>query len=335
MLRRDCLFLHDIGCDGLTKDKYGRRIGGTRHVDPLEDSCLKSIQLASTVERHIGSDGTVETAVTGLALYRASFTSEHDATVYEPSLCVVVQGTKEVLVGGETFQYDPSHSLLVSVDLPATSRVIEASPRRPCLAVRVALDLAVIGELLAETTSTSSSPESKRGLAVAPLEAQLLDAVERLVALLDSPQDIGPLSPLIMREITYRLLAGPQGTRLRQIASAGAPAYRISRAILWLKSHFTESFSVETLAKRVGLSPSSLHKHFKNITALSPLQYQKQLRLHEARRLLLGESLDAADAAFRVGYESPSQFSREYRRMFGAPPRKDVTTAKARALLPR
>jgi AraC-like DNA-binding protein len=292
---------------------------------------LKSSQLASAVELHIASDGIHETAVPGLALYRASFTSDHDATVYEPSLCVVAQGAKEVIVGGETFRYDPSHSLLVFVDLPATSRVIEASPRRPCLAVRIALDLAVIGELLAETTSTASSPQSKRGLAVAPLDGHLQDAVERLVLLLDSPQDIRTLAPLVMREITYRLLAGPQGARLRQIASAGAPAYRISQAILWLKSHFAESLSVEALAKRVRLSPSSLHQHFKSITAISPLQYQKQLRLQEARRLLLGESIDAADAAYRVGYESPSQFSREYRRMFGAPPRKDVAALKVKA----
>jgi AraC-like DNA-binding protein len=314
----------------MTKRCRWRKIG-QRDVDRTKDNCLKSIQLAAAVERHTESDGTLETAVPGLALYRASFTSEHDATVYEPSLCIVVQGAKEVFVGGEAFRYDPSHSLLVSIDLPATSRVIEASPRRPCLAVRVALDLAVVGELLADTAITLSSPESERGLALAPLDAHLLDAVERLVALLDSPRDIRPLAPLILREITYRLLVGPQGARLRQIASAGAPAYRISQAILWLKSHFAESFSVEALAKRVGLSPSSLHQHFKSITAMSPLQYQKQLRLQEARRLLLGESIDAADAAYRVGYESPSQFSREYRRMFGAPPRKDVAALKANA----
>jgi AraC-like DNA-binding protein len=288
---------------------------------------LNSSNLASAVERHAGTDGTQATAVPGLALYRASCVSEHDATVYEPSWCVIVQGAKEVVVGGETFRYDTSHSLLVSVDLPALSRVIEASAKRPCLAVRVALDLAVIGELLA-TTTTNSSAKSKRGVSVAPLEPQLLDAVERLIALLDAPQDIEPLAPLVMREITYRLLTGPQGPRLRQIASAGAPAYRISKAILWLKNHFNESVSVEALAKRVGLSPSSLHQHFKGITAMSPLQYQKQLRLQEARRLLLGEALDAADAAYRVGYESPSQFSREYRRMFGAPPRKDVAAVK-------
>jgi AraC-like DNA-binding protein len=166
---------------------------------------------------------------------------------------------------------------------------------------------------------------------LAPLDAHLQDAVERLVALLDAPRDIRPLAPLILREITYRMLVGPQGARLRQIASAGAPAYRISRAILWLKAHYAESFRVEALAQRVGLSPSSLHQHFKSITAMSPLQYQKQLRLQEARRLLLGESIDAADAAYRVGYESPSQFSREYRRMFGAPPRKHVAGVKVEA----
>jgi AraC-like DNA-binding protein len=292
---------------------------------------LNSSKFASAVERHAGTDGTHATEVPGLALYRASCVSEHDATVYEPSLCVIAQGAKEVVVGGETFRYDTSHSLLVSVDLPALSRVIEASTKRPCLAVRVSLDLAVIGELLATVTNSNTSPSSKRGVSVAPLERQLVDAIERLIGLLDAPQDIPTLAPLIMREIIYRLLSGPQGARLRQIASAGAPAYRISKAILWLKTHFNESVSVEALAKRVGLSPSSLHQHFKGITAMSPLQYQKQLRLQEARRLLLGESLDAADAAYRVGYESPSQFSREYRRMFGAPPRKDVATVKLKA----
>lgn len=315
----------------MTESRSTRKMTAMRHVDAMEDNRLQSVQLASAVERHIESEGTLETAVPGLALYRASFTSEHDATVYEPSLCVVVQGAKEVLVGGETYRYDPSRSLLVSVDLPASSRVIEASTSRPCLAVRITLDLAVIRELLPEMTGLVSSPESKRGLALAPLDPPLLDAACRLVALLDSPQDIRTLAPLIMREITYRLLAGPQGTRLRQIASAGAPAYRISKAILWLKSHFNESISVEALAKRVGLSPSSLHQHFKAMTAMSPLQYQKQLRLQEARRLLLGESLDAAEAAYRVGYESPSQFSREYRRMFGAPPRRDMAALKVKA----
>ena len=158
-----------------------------------------------------------------------------------------------------------------------------------------------------------------------PVEPPLLGAVTRLAALLDSPQDVEPLAPLELREITYRVLTDPQGSRLRQIASAGAPAQRIARAIRWMKDHFADPLRIELLAKHVRMSPSVFHLHFKSVTALSPLQYQKRLRLQEARRLMLGEGLGAAEAAFRVGYESPSQFSREYRRTFGAPPRRDVT----------
>jgi transcriptional regulator GlxA family with amidase domain len=166
---------------------------------------------------------------------------------------------------------------------------------------------------------------------VTAVEPTLLDAVGRLVALLDAPHDIAPLAPLVLREITYRVLAGPQGGRLRQIASAGAPAHRIVRAIRWLKDHFAEPLRVAALAEQVGMSPSAFHLHFKGLTALSPLQYQKRLRLQEARRLMLGDSLDAAAAAFSVGYESASQFGREYRRTFGAPPRRDVATLQAAA----
>jgi AraC-like DNA-binding protein len=220
---------------------------------------------------------------------------------------------------------------LVSVDLPVAARVVEASPGRPYLAVRIALDTAVVGELLADGTAAPPLGPPARAIAVTPVGPPLLDAVRRLVALLDAPQDVGPLAPLVLREITYRVLAGPQGSRLRQIASAGAPAQRIARAIRWLKDHFADPLRVESLAKRVGMSPSAFHLHFKGVTALSPLQYQKRLRLQEARRLMLGEGLDAAEAAFRVGYESPSQFSREYRRLFGAPPRRDVAALQAEA----
>jgi AraC-like DNA-binding protein len=166
---------------------------------------------------------------------------------------------------------------------------------------------------------------------VTPVEPALLDAIARLVALLDTPADVGPLAPLVLREITYRVLAGPQGPRLRQMAAAGAPAQRIARAIRWLKDHFADELRVESLARHVGMSPSAFHLHFKAVTALSPLQYQKRLRLQEARRLMLGEAVDAAEAAFRVGYESPSQFSREYRRTFGSPPRRDVAALKVGA----
>jgi AraC-like DNA-binding protein len=244
-------------------------------------------------------------------------------------LCVVAQGAKELILEGEAYRYDPAQLLLVSVDLPASARVAEASPDRPCLMVRIALDMAAVGEYLADGLTVPPSGSPARGLGLCPVEPQLLSAVIRLVTLLDTPQDIGPLSPLTLREITYRVLTSPQGPRLRQIAAAGAPTQRIARAIRWLKDHFAEPIQVEALAKRTGLGASAFHLHFKTVTALSPLQYQKRLRLQEARRLLLGEGLDAAEAAFRVGYESPSQFSREYRRLFGAPPRQDVDALKA------
>jgi AraC-like DNA-binding protein len=216
----------------------------------------------------------------------------------------------------------------VSVDLPVDARVVEAAAGRPYLAVRLSLDPAVVGELLADGTAAPPLGRPARGLAVTPVEPPLLDAVTRLVALLDSPQDVGPLSPLVLREITYRVLTGPHGLRLRQIAAAGAPAQRVARAIRWLKDHFADPLRVVALARQVGMSPSAFHLHFKGVTGMSPLQYQKRLRLQEARRLMLGGGIDAADAAFRVGYESPSQFGREYRRMFGASPRRDVAALK-------
>jgi AraC-like DNA-binding protein len=288
-------------------------------------------KLASAVERRAAVDGGYDTAVPALRLSRFSAPSELVALVYEPSLCVVAQGAKEVLLADETYRLDPAQSLLVSVDLPVAARVVEGSPGRPYLAVRIALDPAVVGELLADGTAAPPLGPPARAIAVTAVGPPLLDAVTRLVTLLGSPRDIVPLAPLVLREITYRVLAGPQGSRLRQIASAGAPAQRIARAIRWLKDHFAGPLRVESLARRVGMSPSAFHLHFKDVTALSPLQYQKRLRLQEARRLMLGEGLDAAQAAFRVGYESPSQFSREYRRTFGAPPRRDVAALQVEA----
>jgi AraC-like DNA-binding protein len=285
-------------------------------------------KLASAVERRAAADGGYETAVPALKLSRFSSPSDLVALVYEPSLCLVAQGAKEVLLADETYRLDPAHFLLVSVDLPVAARVVEASPGRPYLAVRISLDPAAVGELLADGMSVPPLGPPTRALAVTPVEVPLLEAVARLVALLDAPQDIVPLSPLVLREITYRVLAGPQGARLRQIAASGAPAQRIAKAIRWLKDHFADPLRVESLAKHARMSPSAFHLHFKGVTAMSPLQYQKRLRLQEARRLMLGDGLDAAEAAFRVGYESPSQFSREYRRLFGAPPRQDVAALK-------
>lgn len=286
--------------------------------------------LASAIDRQTVVDGEHETVVPGLRLYRFSAPSELVAVVLEASLCIVAQGSKELLAGGDTYRYDPAHSLLLSVDLPVDARVVDATPSRPCLVARISIDPAVVGEVL---SSMSAPPvaATARGLAVSPVESSLLDAVTRLVALLDSPRDVVPLAPLVLREITYRVLSSPDGARLRQIAAVGAPAQQVARTIHWLKDHFADALMIKSLARKASMSPSAFHRHFKDVTAMSPLQYQKRLRLQEARRLMLGDGLDAAEAALRVGYESPSQFSREYRRLFGAPPRQDVASLKTAA----
>jgi AraC-like DNA-binding protein len=281
-------------------------------------------RLVAAIERHTPPDGICETAVSGMWLGRQLSPTDPIALVVDPCLCIVAQGAKEVFLAGEVYRYDPAHSLLVSIDLPISARVVEASPTRPCLAVRVSLNPSVVGELLADCPDDSPLSTPARGLEVSPVEPQLLDAVARLVALLDAPKSVGPLAPLVLREITYRVLTSPQGGRLRQIAAAGAPARQIARAIRWLRDHFADPLRGETLARQSQMSLSGFHQHFKAVTGLSPLQYQKRLRLQEARRLMRDEGLDAASAAFRVGYESPSQFSREYRRMFGRAPRRDI-----------
>ena len=285
-------------------------------------------RLVAAIERHTPPDGICDTAVPGLLLARQLAPTDPIALVVDPSLCIVAQGAKEVFLADEVYRYDPARSLLVSVDLPISARVVEATPARPCLAVRLSLDPSVLGELLAGCPDAPPPGPPARGLDVRRVEPQLLDAVGRLVALLDAPRDIPALAPLVIREVTYRVLTGPQGARLRQIAAAGVPAHRIARAVRWLRENFADPLRVESLAREARMSLSGFHQHFKAVTGLSPVQFQKQLRLQEARRLMLGKGLDAAEAAFRVGYESPSQFSREYRRMFGAPPRKDVTSHK-------
>jgi AraC-like DNA-binding protein len=234
------------------------------------------------------------------------------------------------MLADEICHYDQAHYLLVSVDLPIVGRVIEATPEAPYLALRLDLDPRQIGALIMEAgLSAPGNDQLGRGLVVSRIDTHLLDAVVRLLRLLESPQDIRMLAPLALREILYRLLTGEQGARLRQIALANSQAQRIAKAVNWIKHNYAQPLRIETIAREVHMSPSALHHHFKAITAMSPLQYQKQLRLHEARRLLLGEVLDAATASYRVGYESPSQFSREYSRLFGAPPLRDIARLRS------
>jgi AraC-like DNA-binding protein len=284
----------------------------------------KLAELRRGIERFTERDGVHRTAIAPLSLSRASTPSQPVQTIHEPALGIVAQGSKRVMLADECYRYDAAHYILASVDLPITSQVIEASPDSAYLALRIALDLGQVGEVILAADPCDTPGRPQRGLAVSRAEPPLLDAVVRLLLLLDSPRDIGVLAPLVLREISYRLLMGEQGPRLRQIAAANGLTRRVAVATNWLKHNFARAFSVEVLAREVHLSPSALQHHFKAVTAMSPLQYQKCLRLQEARRLMLSEGLDAASAGFRVGYQSPSQFSREYRRLFGQPPQRDM-----------
>jgi AraC-like DNA-binding protein len=290
-------------------------------------------ELASIIDRFTESDGLVRTAIPALSLYRWTFPSDLVCGLYEPALTVVAQGAKCAVLAGETYEYDPAHYLVTSIDLPVVSQVTRATPERPFLCLSIGLDARRIGTLMAKTDLPEPpAMPVQRAMSVSRLAAPLLDAVLRLVRLLEAPADIPILAPLIEREILYRLLTGEQGMRLRHIAMAGSQAHQVARVTDWLKANYAQPVRIEALAKMANMSVSSLHHHFKAITAMSPLRYQKQLRLQEARRLMLAEKLDAASAGHQVGYESPSQFSREYSRLYGVPPRQDVAQLRYRAL---
>lgn len=266
------------------------------------------------------------TVIPGLSLFRREEPTEPITGMYEPSICMVAQGAKRVLLGDDTYVYDAHNYLITSVHLPTVVQIIEASREKPYLGLRLKFDLREISQLMADSNLPSPrTQQSSRGMATGEVTLSLLTAFQRLIDLLTEQQDIPILAPVIQREIIYRLLVGDQGERLRQIASAGSQSHQIARAIDWLKGNFTQPLRIDDLAAQARMSSSTFHHHFRTMTALSPLQYQKQLRLQEARRLMLAERMDAANAAFQVGYESPSQFSREYNRMFGAPPLRDIT----------
>lgn len=266
------------------------------------------------------------TLVSSLHLYSSQEPTKPMTGMYEPSICVVAQGAKRVSLGEETYIYDAYHFLLSSVHLPTTFQVLEASPEKPYLGLKLDLDLREVAQMMVDSNLPAPrTQQSERGMAIGKMTLPLADAFQRLVGLLDNPEDIPILAPNIQREIIYRLLTGDQGARLRQMATTGSQSQQIARAIEWLQQNFMEPLRIDALAKRAGMSTSTFHHHFRATTALSPLQFQKQLRLQEARRLMLMEDMDAANAGFQVGYESPSQFSREYSRLFGAPPLRDIT----------
>lgn len=281
-------------------------------------------ELIDRIQRAVRTDGTAE-PLPGLSFHRSSAPGEPLHSVYDPVFCVIAQGSKEVFLGDERYLYDAAHYLIVTANLPVVAHVLEASPERPYLSLRLKLDPLLVSSVMIEAGRTALSQRaSVRAINVSPLDSDLLDAVVRLVRVADTPEEAHFLAPLITREIIYRLLTGEQCDRLRYIVVQNGNTHHIARAIEWFRKEIDQPPPIERVAQELGMSVSSFHHHFKAATAMSPLQFQKRLRLQEARRLMLGEALDAASAAFRVGYQDASHFSREYKSLFGVPPTRDV-----------
>lgn len=288
-------------------------------------------ELTQRVASAIPDDGASQ-PFEGIKLRRVSMPTELGHGASSPSFCVIAQGSKEVRIGDRALRYDPGRFLVASTTLPIASRIIEASADRPYLGVIIALEPALVGSVMVEAGRLAPRiAPSLPAIDVSPLDAGLLDAVVRLVRLLDTPADARFLLPLIKREIVYRLLGGEQMGRVRQIAALSGDVNPIAEAIDRLRHDFDQPIRIEELARDLGMSVSGFHHHFKAMTAMSPLQFQKQLRLQEARRLMIGEQLDATSAGFRVGYDDASHFSREYKRLFGAPPMRDVERLRGTA----
>ncbi|MBD2066439.1 AraC family transcriptional regulator [Leptolyngbya sp. FACHB-671] len=288
------------------------------------DACQ---ELAELVDRHTHGrgNGIHATAIAQLELMRESVAPTVLRAVYEPTLCIILQGKKETLLGKETYYYGAAQYIVVTVDLPLSGNIVEATPNQPYLCFKLSLDATQLWDIIDQLHRSSDQKESSvRGLFVSDANAPLIECATRLTRLLDTPEDIPFLAPMMIREIYYRLLMGDQSEAVWQIATSGSHMQRIAEVIRQIKAEFTKSLSMDDLAKQARMSSASFHRHFKAVTSMSPLQYQKQLRLLEARRLMIAEDADATHAAYQVGYESPSQFNREYSRMFGAPPKKDI-----------
>jgi AraC-like DNA-binding protein len=285
--------------------------------------------LGKSIARWTDKGDLTETAIPGLSLHQREETTEPISLLYEPRLCLVAQGAKRVLLGDDTYVYDEQHFLITTVDLPTFVQITKASKDKPYLGLVFRLNLQGMSQMMVDSNLPSPRPQqSNRGMATGEVTLQMVSAFQRLVDLLDEPKDIPMLAPIICREIYYRLLVGDQGARLRQMLSSGSQSQQIARAIDWLKENYMQPLRIDDLASKANMSTSTFHHHFRTLTAMSPLQYQKWLRLNEARRLMLTELQDAASAAFEVGYESPSQFSREYSRLFGSPPLRDITNLR-------
>ena len=307
----------------------------TKNHQPTDRKAQRALanreELVERIGRAMPEDGVIQ-PLQGLHLGRLSTPSERIHSVLEPSFCVITQGSKVVFVGDNRYQYDPFNYLLTTLELPRVSQVLEASRERPYLSLRLELSPTLVGSVMVETGQPiSTSRADARAIDVSPLDADLLDAVVRLVRLVDSRAEARVLMPLITREIIYRLLRGDQGGRLCHLTVSGGHTPNIVRAVERLRQDFDQPVRIEDLAQELGMSVSSFHHHFKSVTALSPLQFQKRLRLQEARRLMLGEDLDATSVAYRVGYNDAAHFNREYKSLFGEPPVRDVQRLREEA----
>lgn len=282
-------------------------------------------ELADRIAQLVPQDGSLELQP-GVFLYHYSSPSTPVHRIGEPCFCVIAQGSKVVMLGAEPYRYDPAHYLITTMELPLTSRIVEASEKRPFLGFRLDLAPTAVASIMMECGLTN--PRDERGgvkaIDVSRLDAELLDATLRLVRILDRPGEYAALGQSVIREIIYRLLTGAQAGRMRHLATFGGHAHRMVRAVETIRENFDKPIRIEEIARELGMSVSGFHAHFKTVTAMSPLQFQKHLRLQEARRLMLSENLDAAEAGFRVGYEDASHFNREYKRQFGKPPVRDV-----------
>jgi AraC-like DNA-binding protein len=300
------------------------------YVTPADQAPELRACLARKIALFVGMAENRATEIPGVTLHRRTAPTAPCSMTYQPSVTVIAQGRKRVELGRNVFIYDSSRFLLTSVDLPVVSRVIEATEETPCLALSIKLEISMVRELLGrEEIQLAQTPSGSPGMATSETTVDFLGACCRLVDLLQTPQDIPFLSGLILREIIYRILQGPEGARLRAIATLGEQSYRTAKAIAWLRTHYAKPLRVEDLAEVAGMGVSTLHHHFRELTAMSPLQYQKHLRLQAARGRMLMDGIDAASAAFEVGYESASQFNREYSRLFGQPPMRDVKALRS------
>lgn len=282
---------------------------------------------------HADADGRVATPIEGVGMMRAYAPTGVMRAMYKPLLCMVLGGAKQVAAGEEVHEFAAGQSLIVSVDRPIVGRVVRATRDEPYLALALELDMGVMREVMGQVAATAAEPPPRHdpALVIDDTDEAAIDCARRLVRLLDRPEAVAVLRPAIVKEMHYWLLAGRHGAAIRRLALPDGPAQRVARAVAILRAEFARPVPVERLAAAAGMSPSSFHQHFKAVTSLSPLRFQKQLRLLEARRLMLSDGLGAGRAAFAVGYESASQFTREYGRMFGAPPRRDTDEGRAAA----